>query len=76
MNENYQCCFCGQTIEPSFPDVGGLLYTAAVDQTSDRQHDQQLFCHTACLEARLHPSVKMYVLNTFDLERQWVKFTA
>lgn len=62
MSEQYMCCFCGNTIESTGPDVGALLYTTNWDGPKERQHDQGLFCHASCLEARLHPSVKIYAL--------------
>ncbi len=62
----YQCCFCGQTIEPIMPDVGGLLYTTCIDASSDLHRDQQLYCHANCLRQRLHDSAKLYVLDIFE----------
>jgi hypothetical protein len=68
MSERFQCCFCGKTIEPFPPDVGGLLYTTCIDGPTQAQHSQQLFCHTTCLTERLHSSVNMYVLALIDDE--------
>jgi len=59
----YQCCFCGEPIEPKGPDVGGLLYTTNIDGPVAEQHDQQLWCHAAHLKQHLHPSVPLYVLD-------------
>jgi hypothetical protein len=63
MLTEYQCCFCGESIEPRGPDVGGLLYTTNIDRPVDEQHDQQLWCHAAHLKQRLHPSVPLYILD-------------
>jgi hypothetical protein len=63
MSERYVCCFCGLTIEPVGPDIGSLLYTTNWDQPREVQHDQGLFCHASCLQGRMHPSVKLYVLS-------------
>ena len=60
MGRSYQCCFCGLAIEPEIPDVASLLYTTAIDRDDVNQQSQGLFCHTQCLEERLHPSVKLY----------------
>jgi len=65
MNQ-YQCCFCGQTIEPVGADVGGLLYTTNIDRPQEEQHDQQLWCHAVCLKQRLHASVPLYVLDLVE----------
>lgn len=63
MWNQYQCCFCGQTIESVGADVGGLLYTTNVDRPMEEQHDQQLWCHASCLKQHLHPSVPLYALD-------------
>lgn len=68
MAERFQCCFCGKTIEPFPPDVGGLLYTTCIEGPTQAQHSQQLFCHTTCLTERLHSSVNMYILALVDNE--------
>jgi hypothetical protein len=61
--EKYQCCFCGLTIDHVLPDVGGLLYTMGINRPDDSRPGQQLYCHTNCLLARLHPSVDLYVID-------------
>ncbi|HKO42109.1 MAG TPA: hypothetical protein VJU84_02375 [Pyrinomonadaceae bacterium] len=66
MSTEYQCCFCGNTIKPAGPDVGGLLYTTNVDDAAADQYDQQLWCHAVCLQQRLHPSVPLYVLDLVE----------
>lgn len=66
MWEQYQCCFCGQTIEPKGPDVGGIAYTTNFDGPQENQYDQQMFCHAVCLKQRLHPSVPLYVLDLVE----------
>ena len=66
MKVAYQCCFCGQGIESRVPDVGGLLYTTAIDRHPDDQQEQQLYCHTRCLSQRLHSSVKLYVVDLLE----------
>jgi hypothetical protein len=63
MIQEFACCFCGQTIEPKSPDVGSLLYTTDWDKAREVQYDQGLYCHATCLQARLDPSVKLYVLT-------------
>ena len=63
----YQCCFCGLTIEPVGADVGGLLYTTNIDRSPEDQHDQQLWCHAAHLKQHLHPSVPLYVLDLVEV---------
>ncbi len=70
MSVEYQCCFCGQSIESVGFDVGGLLYTTNVDGSEDRHHSQQLWCHTECLKQRLHPSVSLYVLEIAEIEER------
>jgi len=60
MPSKYQCCFCGLGIEPAVPDTGSLLYTTCIDGPSQKQHDQEIFCHSQCLASRLHPSVQLY----------------
>lgn len=68
MSEKYACCFCGKTIEPVSPDVGSLLYTTNRDKSQDLQYDQEMFCHASCLESRLHPTAKLYVLSLLSKE--------
>jgi hypothetical protein len=68
MGQKYQCCFCGETIQPVEPDVGGLRYTTCIDQEAGRQKDQFFFCHTACFSSRLRPGpgVHLYVLDLLN----------
>jgi hypothetical protein len=68
MSEQFVCCFCGNAIEPESPDVGSLLYTTDWDKAKELQHDQGLFCHAACLQARVHPTVKLYLLSLLSKE--------
>jgi len=63
----FQCCFCGRTIEATPPNVASLVYTACFDRPPDMQRDQTLFCHTACLASRLHPSVKLYAADLVEM---------
>ena len=63
----FQCCFCGLTIESAAPDVASLLYTTCIDQTPDLHHDQEFYCHTKCLLARLHPAAKLYAHDLLRL---------
>jgi hypothetical protein len=66
----YQCCFCGKGIAHVSPDVGGLLYSTCADRAREFQLDQQVWCHTKCLTDRLHPSVKMYVLDVLEMREE------
>ena len=68
MAVTYQCCFCGKAIESQLPDVGGLLYTTAIDGPAECQHEQQFYCHTNCLSERLHASAKLYVVDLLDID--------
>ena len=68
MSANFACCFCGDTIAPQSPDVGSILYTTNRDKTPDLQHSQELFCHTKCLQRRLHPSAALGVLSLLSNE--------
>jgi len=60
MAVTYQCCFCGLGIEAVVPDTGSLLYTTCIDGPSQKRHNQEMFCHSKCLAARLDPSVHLY----------------
>lgn len=66
MSEQFQCCFCGKTIAPFAADVGGLLYTTNIDGPHESQHDQQLYCHAACLKRHVHRTVHLYVLDLIE----------
>jgi hypothetical protein len=68
MGVKYQCCFCGKAIESRLPDVGGLLYTTAIDRDLQFQHGQQFYCHTSCLSERLHVSAKLYVVDLLEID--------
>lgn len=39
----YQCCFCGKMIKSQLPDVGGLLYTTAIDGPAECRNAQQFY---------------------------------
>ena len=62
MSNKYVCCFCGQTIEPQGFDVGALLYRTNFDGPKEGQREQDLFCHASCLESKVHPTVREYLL--------------
>jgi hypothetical protein len=68
--QRFMCCFCGQTIEPKIPDVASILYTTCIDHPRNLQKDQELFCHTRCLQDRLYPKVKLYVLDLLSMEER------
>ncbi len=63
MTDSYVCCFCGLSISPVSPDVCSLEITTDFDKAAGEQHQQLLFCHAACLQKQVHPSVKLYVLS-------------
>ena len=54
-NSDYQCCFCGQSIEEQGSDPVTLNIPLEGGGT------QQLPCHAACLRRVLHPSVPLAV---------------
>ena len=68
MATTYQCCFCGMTIQGRTPDVAGLLFTTAIDGRLEGQHEQHLFCHTNCLQERLHKSALLYVVELCEAD--------
>lgn len=71
MEQGYQCCFCGLAIEPIIPDIASLVYTSCADHTSPTlQREQEMFCHTRCLQQRLHKSAKLYVLDTLGVDTE------
>lgn len=59
----YQCFFCGKTIEPNECDPCSLIVVTGWDGPADRQHEQQFFCHAEHLRSAAHPSVPLYVLD-------------
>jgi hypothetical protein len=53
-NNRFQCCFCGNSIEPAAPDpvpLGIRLQHGA---------SQEIFAHAACLRQLLHPSIMLH----------------
>ncbi|MDE2143150.1 MAG: hypothetical protein KGL74_03655 [Elusimicrobia bacterium] len=64
MNDEFKwaCCFCGKEILKTKFDPGSLSYTPAYEARGEKTQ-QGLYCHAKCLEARLHPSVKLYALD-------------
>jgi hypothetical protein len=64
MTDRFQCCFCGKTIPPVGPDVGGLLYYKHADRPPEEQSDQQFWCHTKCLADRLMPPARLYLSDS------------
>lgn len=68
MATTYQCCFCGAAIEARKPDVGGLLYTTAINGAPEDQQEQQLYCHTKCLRERLHKAANLYAVDLCEID--------
>ena len=63
MKTEYACCFCAKSIPREGPDVALLSYMTCFEGPKRRQHTQDFFCHTKCLQAVLHPKVPIYVLD-------------
>lgn len=61
----WACCFCGKDILKTKFDPGAISYTPAYE-TPGEKTPQGLYCHAKCLEARLHPSVKLYALDLME----------
>ncbi|SNT22238.1 hypothetical protein SAMN05421770_105247 [Granulicella rosea] len=59
-HKGYACCFCGLPIDPDPPDVATLTYATCLGQAKHLQHEQEFYCHTVCLESKLHPQAKIY----------------
>ena len=68
-NLEYQCCFCGQGINP--PTKGGdpldpcaVVLIAKWQRPESEQGVQQFFCHVACFEQHgKHGMLEREVLN-------------
>jgi len=60
---DYQCCFCGKSIDKGGPDTGLLSYTTCCDGKESDQHTQDMFCHAACLRSAVQPRFPLYVLD-------------
>jgi hypothetical protein len=65
--QNYVCCFCNQTIEPSKIDITSLLVIINWEKGREQQHDQQMFCHYNCLKERLSKSFPLYLETLVDV---------
>ena len=66
MQEQYQCCFCGEEITEAFPDPCSLGFTVGFSLPSEKQTSQGFFCHIKCFESKLHPSTPLYVKDIME----------
>lgn len=64
MNNNYQCCFCGNRIETD--DVTGLIDVSNWEKDKNEQQEQQLFCHMECLKEKLSAKTPLYIADLTD----------
>jgi hypothetical protein len=54
------CCFCGE----SLPYEAGAILT--VQRSPGREESQSFCAHLRCLEERLHPEMRPYLLSDDD----------
>lgn len=66
MNNKYQCCFCGNTIENDGLGITGLIVVLNWDKGRTDQQEQQLFCHMDCLKERMNPQIPLYIADVID----------
>ena len=67
MNNNYQCCFCGNAIKSNKKlGVTGLVVVMNWDKDREEQQEQQLFCHMDCLKNRMDSKVPLYLADLID----------
>ena len=59
MNE-FQCIFCGKSINKDEEKVTSLLITTNWENEAS-QEDQQVFCHLSCLKTKCHLPENIYV---------------
>ena len=57
----FECCFCGKGIESSGIDPCVINVMINIDKSKDKQYNQDLFCHIACLKERLTLRVPLYI---------------
>lgn len=65
-NQKYICCFCGEGIVSNEIDITGIIVVFNWDKGSERQQEQQLFCHINCLEERLSKKISLYITDLID----------
>ena len=63
---NYQCCFCGKSIEVTKFDITSILVTSNWDKNINKQQEQQFFCHMKCLKLKFHHDTPLYLLDLVD----------
>lgn len=66
INQNFQCCFCGEGIESDVINVTSLIVISNWDKNQDVQQEQQLFCHIECLKSKLCKGVPLYIADIID----------
>lgn len=59
MNE-FQCIFCGKSINKDKEKVTSLLITTNWEN-EDEQEDQQVFCHLKCLKNNCYQTGNIYI---------------
>ena len=59
MNE-FQCVFCGKSINKYGGKVTSLLITTNWE-TEEEQEDQQVFCHLKCLREKCYLKESIYI---------------
>lgn len=65
-NQKYICCFCGEDITSNEIDITGIIVVSNWDKGSERQQEQQLFCHINCLKERLSKNIPLYIADLID----------
>lgn len=56
MQEKYQCCFCGNSIQDN---ITSLIVVYDWDKDENLQQEQQLFCHKECLKKNIFKNVPL-----------------
>lgn len=54
--EGFECCFCGQGIDPIPPDVCSLVLRLRRQDLAEGP-SQEFFCHARCLRARIRAGI-------------------
>lgn len=65
-NKDFKCCFCGKSIESNTIDVTSIVAIVNWDKESDKQHEQQFFCHLNCFKEKLVKDIPVYLEDLIE----------
>lgn len=56
------CCFCNQNIQSTNIDPCNVSILINWDKSSEKQRDQDFWCHLECFREKLHKDIKLHLV--------------